>query len=194
MRIALSIVSILIVAGCQQHAAVPVKPANVPTSAVWAGGVDGGAFIDCTPSSTTAANACTVYDDSTGEVWMSGRFTLQGQNRGARMEELKFDGADGARIFLQNNMILYPQPPERPTSVPATAYLGENGVYVNCRSNGPDVYQCEQYLASNGQGFFTGTYLCDKSLSVPCTNLTPKFADREGIYLRNAGALKLVKK
>ena len=95
-----------IIIGCRRSA--PTRPAGVPETAVWAGGVDGGAFFACTPSVANEANACTVYHDSDGEVYMSGSYVLKGTQRGAKAGELFYSGADGHNIYLDHNLTLVP--------------------------------------------------------------------------------------
>ena len=92
--------------GCKPHA--PARPAGVPVSAVWVGGADGGAFIDCARSLHGEPNRCNVYNDGTGAVEMDGLFVVRGQARGARADELQYDSADGTRIYLKNNLVLVP--------------------------------------------------------------------------------------
>jgi len=92
--------------GCKRHA--PARPAGVPASAVWAGGEDGGAFFECTPSQKGEPNACTVYNDRTGAIYMSGRFVLRGETHGAKADELKYESADGNKIYLEHNLVLNP--------------------------------------------------------------------------------------
>ncbi|HKO20666.1 MAG TPA: hypothetical protein VJU82_17455 [Acidobacteriaceae bacterium] len=94
--------------GCKPKPSEPRRPANVPQSAVWAGGIDGGAFIVCIPSTGNEANTCTVYNESTGDVWMSGRYLLKGKQRGATASELHYQAADGRNINLDHNLILVP--------------------------------------------------------------------------------------
>jgi hypothetical protein len=84
----------------------PARPTGVPRSAIWAGGADGGAFFLCSPSTANEANACTVYNDSTGDVYMSGNYLLKDKQRGARVDELHYSAADGDRIYLEHNLIL----------------------------------------------------------------------------------------
>lgn len=92
--------------GCKR--AEPFRPPSVPQSAVWAGGIDGGAFFQCTPSAHQEANFCTVWEDSNGEVYMKGRYLLEVERRGATASELKYVAADGNRIYLANEKILVP--------------------------------------------------------------------------------------
>jgi hypothetical protein len=102
--------------GCKQHA--HAKPEGVPSSAVWAGGADGGAFFDCAPSQKNEPNVCTVYHDSTGAIYMKGKFVLQGQGRGAKADELKYNSADGNKIYLEHNLVLSPLSPEKTDAAP----------------------------------------------------------------------------
>jgi hypothetical protein len=108
--LSLTVASALAV-GC--HNKAPAKPSGVPASAVWAGGADGGAFFDCVPSQKGEPNVCTVYNDSTGAIYMSGKFVLQGQTRGAKADELKYDSTDGNKIYLERNLVLVPIPSEK---------------------------------------------------------------------------------
>jgi len=102
---------------CTSHAKPPMRPSRVPPSAVWAGGVDGGAFIDCRVR-TDGLNDCAVYNDYTGDVWMQGTFELNGLARGATDAELHYSFADGERIGLLGGGILSPtqRPPCRMAS------------------------------------------------------------------------------
>jgi hypothetical protein len=103
----------VLLAGCN-HA--PKRPANVPVSSIWAGGRDGGVFIDCAASRNGGPNTCTVYQE-TGDIYMQGNFILQGQSRGAGAAELKFNAADGSRIYLENHLVLVPQPKNKSADV-----------------------------------------------------------------------------
>lgn len=94
---------------CSSKVAPPPRPTGVPQSAVWAGGADGGAFIDCRVN-TDGSDSCAVYNDFTGEIYMRDAiYILKGQSRGATQEELVYLGADGERIFLANGGFLVPR-------------------------------------------------------------------------------------
>ena len=169
-----------------------IRPSSVPLSAVWAGGPDGGGYIDCVPSQKGEANPCTVYNDGTGDTWMSGAFMLDSQ-RGASAAQLKYSGSDGEKIFLENNLVLSPVGTMTPGSIPKTSLLAENGVYVDCHSGAPDLYQCSLFLAADGRKIAEGSYRCDPEL-VPCSgHIQPKVANRDVIYLRGGGALEALK-
>lgn len=55
--------------GFEPRVVVPERPSSVPHTAVWAGGADGGAWIECSVDREKNANWCTVWNDQTGEVW-----------------------------------------------------------------------------------------------------------------------------
>jgi hypothetical protein len=138
-------------------------------------------------------NPCTVYNDGNGDVWISGKFALQLQKRGAKASELRFNGSpDGERVYLQNNLILAPIPSSRPSSVPATALLTENGVYVDCHAGAKGTFDCSLFLAATGVRFHNGVYRCDEALPA-CTDPHPKIASPSEINLHNAGLLKAIK-
>ncbi|MCE5309247.1 MAG: hypothetical protein LLG20_16525 [Acidobacteriales bacterium] len=182
----------MLLTGCN-NAHAPARPEGVPHSAVWAGGVDGGAFVDCSPSHDGGPNPCTVYHDGTGGVLSSGRFVVEGTKWGATADKLQYYGApDGMSIFLKNHLTLTPLSPERPTSVPETALLGENGVYADCHPKENGLYTCSLYLAASGEKLFSGSYRCASLPHPPCTG-DVKYADRDEIALKNAGRLKAVK-
>lgn len=54
---------------------IPPRPANVPVDATWAGGADGGMWIDCDEGDTERYQ-CVVYATVTGVVAESGEFGL----------------------------------------------------------------------------------------------------------------------
>jgi hypothetical protein len=106
-----------VIFGCKKEE-VP-RPPGLPSTAVWAGGEDGGSFIDCTPSMGGEPNDCTVYGEG-GEVYMErGEYVIQGSNRGARSDELRYTYADGIHIGLEKGLTLIPiSPGDSRTSSP----------------------------------------------------------------------------
>src|SRR5882724_5428005 len=85
----------------------PSKPSKVPVAAVWAGGPDGGAFIDCRPASEAHEYDCRIYNDHTGDLWDSGRYRLSSPSPAfdPRQGE-SYDGFDGERILLRDHRTL----------------------------------------------------------------------------------------
>lgn len=119
----LTVIAVL-TAGCVKEEVrpdPPKRPVSVPPSAVWAGGVDGGAFIDCAVKDAAAFTyACTTYDDGVGEVWKRGVFALKRSEWDeakqaplfhdvtAAPAPLPYEGFDGEVIFLADSLVLVP--------------------------------------------------------------------------------------
>ena len=95
-RFAATLAVICAVVGCQAKA--PQRPTKVPASAIWAGGPDGGSWIDCAKEDSGTTYSCTVYNDSSGDVEAQGKYRLQGLP--AAPAQLKFTGFDGEVILL----------------------------------------------------------------------------------------------
>lgn len=85
----------------------PDKLQDIPSEAVWVGGVDGGAWYLCKKISSYKAD-CIIYNDNNGEVWESGIFTT----KSGSLEEIDFlnsksyQGFNGDRLLLTNGAIL----------------------------------------------------------------------------------------
>jgi hypothetical protein len=82
MRSASLLATVVSLTACSSTA-TPVRPNAVPSEAVWAGGVDGGAWILCVPSfkEPHLGYACTVYNDS-GSIWAKGSFIVAERRNG----------------------------------------------------------------------------------------------------------------
>jgi hypothetical protein len=98
--------------GCGSKPSAPSRPRVVPKSAVWAGGIDGGSWIDCHPSSTPGGSfPCEIYSDQLGEREASGAFVFDRIDVHPRsIEELtsEYSSWDGDRIHLRNGNALVP--------------------------------------------------------------------------------------
>ena len=165
------------------------RPSGVPESAIWAGEVDGGAFIECALPTSSKTNACTVYNDSTGDVWMSGAFALRGSSSDNLNMALRFTSADGINIQLTGGFVLEPKTATRPQPVPESASLAENGVYVNCVREETDTFRCELFLAANGRKLSSGIYKSDEGSVADAVK--PKLAEISAIYLKSGQTLRL---
>ena len=86
--------------GCRT---TPHQPANVLASAVSIDRV----FIDCSVEESSRANRF-VYEGNSGEVQVSGLFEVSGAGREAKQTELRYEGFDGTRIWLQDARTLKP--------------------------------------------------------------------------------------
>ena len=83
----------------------PARPASVSANASWAGGPDGGGWIDCRVSDG-AAYRCTIFDDQ-GELWSSGRYKLDRPRAGA-LVPADYNAFDGESILLKDGGRLIP--------------------------------------------------------------------------------------
>ncbi len=59
-----------------QEVKAPEKHQNIPESAFWQGGIDGGFWYDCNPTEQNYRYHCIVYNDSTGDVIIDDLFDL----------------------------------------------------------------------------------------------------------------------
>jgi len=125
-------------------------------------------------------------------VEASGAFGLNLSRSGASASQLKYRGADGIKIFLESGAFLSPLPAVRPTGVPSSALLAENGVYSDCVATSSELYRCSLFLAADGKKVSEGIFRCDSNLPACAGHLKPKIAGRATIDLENAGALDAV--
>jgi hypothetical protein len=99
----------------------PPRAPGVPQDAVWAGGPDGGAWIECDRSPASRERySCTTYHEDNGEIWARGDFVLRRVEYDPAKSTpsyvavspltgpLDYDGFDGATIILGDNLILLP--------------------------------------------------------------------------------------
>lgn len=83
-----------------------VRPSKVPSSAVWAGGADGGAYVHCSVDIKRNVDVCEIWDDYTGQSTGPADYQLEHEHRAATEAELKFLGAASPYIFLTNGRVL----------------------------------------------------------------------------------------
>ena len=95
-------ISVVMLPGCQPYP--PARPYQVPSSAQWAGGIDGGAWVDCSTGSGPY-NECQVYGEK-GDLMLSSAYALEGLNRAATRSELRYRYVDGTTILLQGGLSL----------------------------------------------------------------------------------------
>ena len=94
---------------CHHQAAFEPKnrPAGVPSSAIWAGGADGGAYVYCTIDPARNVNPCKVWNDYSGELVEAGDYKLTNGNRAAKQSELRVSFPDfGGKIYLKGGLVL----------------------------------------------------------------------------------------
>jgi hypothetical protein len=88
---------------------VPPRLPGISPTAVWAGWVDGGAWIECWFDPSTNANWCTVWDDQTGQVIARTHYVLRAKGTGVPDHELKYLSFNGTDIELQDGRYLEPR-------------------------------------------------------------------------------------
>jgi len=94
--------------GFETEVVVPERPPPVPETAVWAGGVDGGAWIKCSLDREQHANWCTTWNDQTGAVWARTHFVLRDTGQPIPESELNYASFDGVWIWLVDGRALEP--------------------------------------------------------------------------------------
>lgn len=87
----------------------PARHPNVPSTAVWTGGFEGGSWIDCLPEPATENGfSCSIFHEDTGELVMKGTFVAHGAEVREGAAALRFEGFDGDRILLHGGGVLEP--------------------------------------------------------------------------------------
>jgi hypothetical protein len=88
----------------------PARPAGVPSSAVWAGGLDGGGWVTCSEEGPGDHNVCTIWDEE-GRTRGSAQYRLKNLSRAARTSELHYTYVTGKAIGLEGGLELIQVPP-----------------------------------------------------------------------------------
>lgn len=86
----------------------PKRRSNIPATAVWDGGVDGGNWIEC--KSIDSANNifhCTVYNDFSGDSVYDGTMKLEGPPTSEKELRYLLGTYSGNEIYLKDNRILH---------------------------------------------------------------------------------------
>ena len=140
---------LLLLSGCATgKAEPPERPASVPASARWAGGVDGGHWFDCArvPGAPAPRAACRIYGDQAGHLEAQGEFLLvrdstrpgpDGSIVGAPAESfLVYESYDGDVIQLAAGFALVP---DGVIDHPFGDGHGKRQSYSAGRATGPEV-------------------------------------------------------
>jgi hypothetical protein len=91
----------------------PIRPNSVPQAALWIGGPDGGAWIECRAIGGQRSKRffCSVYADVTGEILNKGAFHLQGESLDAIQLQRLMEAYTGDEIFLGDGRALVAEVP-----------------------------------------------------------------------------------
>jgi len=115
----LAIVVLVACVHCTPIRSVPMRPSTVTAEAVWAGGVDGGAWLDCrfNAKEPFTEYECVIWHDE-GHLWSSGLFILQESSRDgwanvagdifATPRVSEFDFYTGTRVVISERRRLEP--------------------------------------------------------------------------------------
>jgi hypothetical protein len=87
---------------------VPQRLPAISPTAVWAGWIDGGSWVECWFDPQAKANWCTAWDDQTGEVVARTHYVLTSNGQGVPDHELKYRSFGGVHIKLQDGRVLQP--------------------------------------------------------------------------------------
>ena len=93
---------------CKMEVTVPVRLPSIPETAVWAGGLDGGAWMECLVDMEKDANWCTVWNDYSGTVRARTYFILSETGEPLPENEMIYASFDGYEIRLQDGRRLIP--------------------------------------------------------------------------------------
>ena len=108
------------IVACKGSLTPPPRPHSVPLDAVWAGGAEGGSWIQCVLAKPQdAVYQCKVWEDYEGSVNAQGSFILRKyqweKNLGKASyqkinppQTLRFDFYDGFGIYLKDSQVLLP--------------------------------------------------------------------------------------
>src|SRR5690606_35781781 len=73
-KLFLAILFLAIVFSCEKVVMPPPRPVNVPSDAIWAGGVDGGDWIRCVKYKNCFQ--CAIFEDFKGRLIETGAYLL----------------------------------------------------------------------------------------------------------------------
>ena len=94
----------------------PPRPAKVPQTAFWCGGVDGGVFVELFRDSKKKNSFYgTIYYEADGDIWYRGEFRMDPRHPGKppKRGTSWCGGWDGTRLYLQGGGALISIGPKR---------------------------------------------------------------------------------
>lgn len=110
---ALLALTMLLTTGCDAGTTAstePPRPDNVPTEAIWTGGLDGGVYVLLSRSEGTEGSVYTgkVYAEKSGVVWYEGRFAIEpaGEPYVDLQNPESYGAWDGDTLYLRDGRAL----------------------------------------------------------------------------------------
>jgi hypothetical protein len=111
--LAVAINALLSACQCEVRSAepeAPPRPSGVHAKAIWAGGIDGGAFIRLIPAKADGTYAARIYNDHSGDLEFNGKLRLKELSQAPIdvNDPKTYSGWDGESLFLRDGRILRP--------------------------------------------------------------------------------------
>lgn len=100
---------VVLLVGCEMKPEVPARLPGISPSAVWAGWIDGGTWVECWFDREADANWCTAWNDQTGEVVARTHYVLRSNGSAVPDHELKYVSFNGTDISLVGGRVLAPR-------------------------------------------------------------------------------------
>jgi hypothetical protein len=108
--LAFAVVLCLPLLACQQGSELepPPRPRGVPAEALWAGGVDGGDFIQLSPAKAAGIYSAKIYNDHSGELDFRGALRLSKPSAAPIdvNDPKTYSGWDGETLHLRDGRSL----------------------------------------------------------------------------------------
>jgi hypothetical protein len=94
--------------GCEIPVVAPPRAPGIPATAVWAGGIDGGAWLECAVDTEHDANWCLVWNEQAGTLMARTYFVLGNNGQYVPKDELDYAWFSGSFIELTDGRRLVP--------------------------------------------------------------------------------------
>lgn len=87
----------------------PTRPDNIPASAIWTGGADGGVFVSISTGQNKGYHLQVFHEN--GDVWYEGSAHLKPENANLPLpiQAKELEGWDGTTLFLSDQRKLIAQ-------------------------------------------------------------------------------------
>ena len=96
----------IIFISCNTEIKQPERPKNVPKTAIWEGGTDGGTWIQCDSTNTDNIFYCKIFNDFDGTLLSEGKYKLDGISQPVDSIRKYLGVFTGSKIILRNKKFL----------------------------------------------------------------------------------------